>query len=190
VVPLLLTAAYHGRIDVPGAIAAARAAGATIAVDVADVLGPAVGAPVHPLLLRGLGRRLLDTAGPGSLDAVVLAAAGTRDAAARRTVEQAAEALGASLRLPCTVAYASAAPPDAGAAVRRLREEGAERVGVSAYFLAPGLLYDAAMTSALGAGAVVAAAPLEDAAEVAGLVLDRADTARDTAPDAAAEPAA
>ncbi|MDP9820112.1 sirohydrochlorin ferrochelatase [Spirilliplanes yamanashiensis] len=174
VLPLLLTPAYHSRADVPGAIAAARAIGTTMPIDLADVLGPRTDAPVEPLLLRGLTRRLPT---PGTLDAVVLAAAGTRDAAARAGVERVADALGATLGLPCTVAYASAAPPDAGTAVRRLRAAGAERVGVASYFLAPGLLYDAAMASGRDAGAVVTAEPLEDAPELAALLLARADAA-------------
>ena len=94
------------------------------------------------------------------LDAVVLAAAGTRDAAARTTIEWAAEALSARLSVPCAVAYASAAPPAAGAAVDLLRAAGARRVGMAAYFLAPGLLYDLAAGSAREAGAVAVAAPL------------------------------
>src|SRR5688572_14295248 len=70
--PLLLTAAFHGRIDVPGAVAAARANGTTMAVDVADVLGPGADEPVEPLLLRGLVRRLAEAG--RDCDAVVLAA--------------------------------------------------------------------------------------------------------------------
>jgi sirohydrochlorin ferrochelatase len=167
-VPLLLTAAYHGRVDVPGEVAAARAADVRLEVDVADVLGP-----VSPLLLDALTRRLP----PVDLDAVVLAAAGTRDAAARSTVEAAAAALGARLGLPSAVAYASAAAPTAGEAVARLRAAGATRVGVAAYFLAPGRLYDVAASSALDAGAVVVAEPLRDAPELVQLVESRVEGA-------------
>jgi sirohydrochlorin ferrochelatase len=163
-VPLLLTAAYHGRVDVPGEVAAARAAGARLEIAVSDVLGP-----VSPGLLDGLIRRL-----PGAdLDAVVLAAAGTRDRAARSTIEGAAAALGTRLGLPSAVAYASAAAPTAGAAVARLRAAGAARVGLAAYFLAPGLLYDVAVASALAAGAVAAGEPLGDAPELVRLVESR-----------------
>jgi sirohydrochlorin ferrochelatase len=137
-------------------------------VELADVLGP-----VSPPLVDGLARRLPT----GDLDAVVLAAAGTRDAAARATVAQAAAALGTRLGLPCTAAYASAASPTAGAAVERLRAAGRARVGVAAYFLAPGLLYDVAMTSALAAGAVATAGPLGDAPELVRLVQSRVHTA-------------
>jgi sirohydrochlorin ferrochelatase len=164
-VPLLLTAAYHGRVDVPGEIAAARAEGLTMDVDLADVLGPHDGR-VSASLLDGLQTRLHEAA-PGGLDAVVLAAAGTRDAAARATVEQAAEALGERLGVPCRAGYASAAAPLPGDVVAGLRAEGYARVGLAAYFLAPGLLYDAAVRSAREAGAVAAAEPLTD---IAGLV--------------------
>jgi sirohydrochlorin ferrochelatase len=163
-VPLLLTAAYHGKVDVPAVVREARA---TLPIDVrlAEVLGP-----VSPLLVGGLIRRLPTT----DLDAVVLAAAGTRDAAARTTVEDAAAALGARLGLPCTVAYASAAPPTAAEAVTSL---GVPRVGVASYFLAPGLLYDNAMASARSAGAVAVAPPLGDAPELVELVATRVHAA-------------
>ncbi|MFC0529244.1 sirohydrochlorin chelatase [Phytohabitans kaempferiae] len=172
-VPLLLTAAYHGRVDVPEVVRTARAAGLRLPVAVAPVLGPVTGAPVDEALLAGLRRRLA-AAGSG-FDGVVLAAAGTRDATARQTVVRAADALGESLGVPARVAYASAAAPTGAEAVAQLRASGAERIGVAAYFLAPGLLYDAVIGSALEAGAMAAAQPLEGAAELARLVLARAD---------------
>jgi len=165
-VPLLLTAAYHGRIDVPAVLEAARSL--PVDVSLADVLGP-----VSPLLLDGLTRRL----GGHPLDAVVLAAAGTRDAAARATVAEAAGALGARLGVPSRVAYASAAPPTAGAAVAGLQALGARRVGVASYFLAPGRLHDVAVESALAAGACMVAPPLTDAPELVRLVQVRVDAA-------------
>jgi len=161
VVPLLLTKAYHGRVDLPAVLSAA--AGLPVSVTLADGLGPA------PAVIEGLVRRL-----PAErLDAVVLAAAGTRDAAARQTVELAAGALSARLSVPCAVSYASAAPPLPGAAVDLLRDAGARRIGVAAYFLAPGRLYDLAARSALEAGAVAVAEPLADAPEITRLVADR-----------------
>ncbi|MET8092947.1 CbiX/SirB N-terminal domain-containing protein, partial [Micromonospora sp. NPDC005220] len=108
-------------------------------------------------------------------DALVLAAAGTRDARARRSVGRVAGALGAEFGVPCRVAYASAAPPAAGVAVSRLRASGARRVAVSAYFLAPGLFHDAVAEAARAAGAVAVAAPLTDAPELVELVLRRVD---------------
>jgi sirohydrochlorin ferrochelatase len=187
-VPLLLTAAFHGRVDVPGAVAAARADGVRLTVDVTEVLGPR-DRRVDRWLLQALRRRLTEPSAQsraagsspgGGFDAVVLAAAGTRDPGARAGVDRVAGALGASLGVPGVAAYASAAAPDPGAAVGRLRAAGARRVGVAAYFLAPGLLYDAAMAVAAEAGAVACAAPLGDLPELAGGVLDRVDAARRT----------
>ncbi|MEV0153130.1 CbiX/SirB N-terminal domain-containing protein [Micromonospora sp. NPDC050686] len=171
VVPLLLTAAYHRRVDLPAAVAAARADAPGLTVRVADVLGP-LGGPVDGALLAGLRRRLAE-AGPGEYDALVLAAAGTRDAGARGSVGRVAAALGAALRVPARVSYASAAPPDTGAAVARLRGRGARRVAVAAYFLAPGLFHDAVAVAARNAGAVAVADPLTDVPELAELVRRR-----------------
>ncbi|GAA2507143.1 sirohydrochlorin chelatase [Winogradskya humida] len=207
-VPLLLTAAYHGRVDVPGEISAARAAGVRLDVELADVLGPVSGA-VPDLLLDGLVTRLdavgdldglvtpLDAVGDldglvtplnavGDLDALVLAAAGTRDAGARVTVEQSAAALSARLGLPCRVAYASAAPPLSGDAVRALRAAGHERIGLASYFLAPGLLWDATVASAREAGVQVVAEPLTDTPALVSLVASRVTAAllRGARPDA------
>ncbi|HEU4346258.1 MAG TPA: CbiX/SirB N-terminal domain-containing protein [Actinoplanes sp.] len=169
-VPLLLTAAYHGRVDVPAVVTAAREAGLPIEVAVADVLGPRSGV-VPRFLLDGLIRRLPEA----GLDAVVLAAAGTRDAAARTTVEDVAAALGERLGVPYAVAYASAASLTPAEAVGELRAGGAIRVGVAAYFLAPGLLYDVAAESARSAGAVAVSDPLGDAPELVRLVASRVD---------------
>ncbi|MFG3696753.1 sirohydrochlorin chelatase [Micromonospora sp. NPDC047620] len=175
-VPLLLTAAYHRRVDIPAAVAAARAAGPPIAVRVTDVLGPADG-EVDGGLLAGLRRRLGE-AEPGRFDGLVLAAAGTRDARARGSVGRVAAALRAGFGVPTRVSYASAAPPAVDAAVARLRARGARRVAVSAYFLAPGLFHDAVAGAARDAGAVAVSAPLTDAPELADVVLRRVDAAR------------
>ncbi|WP_250027539.1 sirohydrochlorin chelatase [Paractinoplanes maris] len=190
-VPLLLTAAYHGRVDVPAILDDAKSL--PVEVSLADVLGPSAGRGVPAALVDGLVRRLsaagLPAAVPGAglsaavpaaglpvaggLDAVVLSAAGTRDAAARETITWAADALSARLSVPCVAAYASASPPDAGTAVRRLRAAGAARVGLAGYFLAPGFLYDAAVRSAREAGVVAVADPLGDAPELVRLVASR-----------------
>jgi sirohydrochlorin ferrochelatase len=171
VVPLLLTSAYHGRVDIPAVLAEARAGGLRLDVTTADVLGPVDG-EVPPLLVAGLRRRLAEAG--ARFDGVALVAAGTRDAAARSTVDEAARALGNSLGVPCCVGFASASPSTGAAAVAALRARGCRRVAVAAYFLAPGRLYDAAVASALSAGAVgPAAAPLGSVAELARLVVDR-----------------
>ena len=158
-VPLLLTKAYHGRVDVPAVVR--EAAALPIEVTATEVLGPA-----SPLLLGALHRRLAGT----SLDGVVLASAGTRNEAARATVAEAAAALGRRLGIPAAVSYASGPGARSGEAVAALRAAGARRVGMAAYFLAPGLLYDAAAGDAREAGAVTIAEPLADAPELVRLV--------------------
>ncbi|MEV6298354.1 CbiX/SirB N-terminal domain-containing protein [Actinoplanes sp. NPDC051861] len=180
-VPLLLTAAYHGRVDLPAVVR--EASSLPVSVTASSVLGP-----VSRLLVEGLCRRLLASgfdgvapAGvggvvPAGLDGVVLASAGTRDVAARATVADAAVALGRRLGVPAAVSYASGEGPRPGEAVAGLRARGCRRVGMAAYFLAPGLLYDNAVGSALEAGAVVVAAPLGDAPELARLVERRAQS--------------
>lgn len=177
VVPLLLTAAYHGRVDVPGEIE--RAHGLGLAIGLAPVLGPVGGvradAVALDLLVLALRRRLEEVL-TGPVDALVLAAAGTRDVPALGTVDLVAGALGAALGVPCLAGYASGAGRSTGTATRALRDAGAERVAVAGYFLAPGLLYDRAVHDARTAGAFVAAAPLGDAPEIAELVLRRAAT--------------
>jgi sirohydrochlorin ferrochelatase len=167
-VPLLFTSAYHGRVDIPAGLDAARARGLDLDVAVSDVLGPVDGV-VPPELLDALSHRLR-----GAFDGLVLAAAGTRDAAARATVSLVADALGDRFGVPCVAAYATAAGPTPAEAVALLRSAGCRGVAVSAYFLAPGRLYDAACAGARSAGAVVMAEPLGAEPSLARLVRRRA----------------
>ena len=175
VVPLLLTSAYHGRVDVPGEIE--KAGGLGLSIGLAPVLGPVAGARADAvaveLLVQALQRRL-DEVPDGRVDGVVLAAAGTSHVPALSTVDLVADALGATLGVPCLAGYASGAGRRTGEAVALLRERGARNIALAAYFLAPGLLYDRAVDEARAAGATVAAAPMGDALEIAELVLRRA----------------
>jgi sirohydrochlorin ferrochelatase len=175
VVPLLLTAAYHGRVDLPGALAKARADGLTLDAAQTDVLGPVDGARTHPLLLKTLKRRLAET--NQDYDGVVLIAAGTRDDTARDNVYVVAADLGEELKVPCRAGFASASPLTAGLAVEDLRGQGCRRIAIASYFLACGRLYDTAVASARHAGALkTPAEPLGSAFDVARLVLERADS--------------
>jgi sirohydrochlorin ferrochelatase len=120
------------------------------------------------------------------LDGVVLAAAGTRDEAARSTVSTVAASLSTVLGgVPCRVAYASAAAPTGAEAVAALRAGGARHIGVASYFLAPGLLHEAVVTEARSAGATVVGEPLGGAPELARLILARTATAREPVCDMA-----
>jgi sirohydrochlorin ferrochelatase len=172
VVPLLLTSAYHGRVDLPAALAGLDLVGLDLDVALADVLGPVDGV-VPPELLDALALRL-----GGSFDGLVLAAAGTRDADARETVSLSAHALGERLGVPCVAAFATSDGMRPAEAVTRLRAAGARRVAMSAYFLAPGKLYDLAAAGARDAGAVAVTRPLGASPELARLVRRRAASAR------------
>jgi sirohydrochlorin ferrochelatase len=176
VVPLLLTPAYHARVDVPAVVAAARDRG--VSVTVAPVLGPAdANDPGLDLLVRALLRRLEAAAGDGESagdrgrwDGVVLGAAGSRDERALRTVDRVARALGEALDVPCRAGYASGVGEPVDAAVARLAAGGANRIGYAAMFLAAGRLPDRAAAAASAAGADAVASPLVDAPELAELI--------------------
>ena len=174
VLPLLLTAAYHSKTDIPrllasGAVPRLRARyGAT--------LGP------HPLLLRGLERRLAE-ADPAALQApgqtgVVLAAAGSADREAyATTVRLAARWQARAGWFAVRPAYASAAEPGPAAAVAGLLRAGASRVVVASYLLAPGLFADRILRAGLAAGAAAVSPVLGASMEVADVLLDRYEEA-------------
>lgn len=167
VVPALLTHAYHRRVDLPAVLA--EVPRPTV---LAEVLGP------DRLLVAAMRRRLSEL--ENDVDALVVIAAGTSDAAARSTVEDIAAELGRQLNVACRVGYASASAPTPGEAVVALRAAGARRILGAAYFLATGRLYTAAVQSARDAGAIAVAAPLGTADELVQLVVARARAARPT----------
>lgn len=178
VVPLLLTPAYHARTDIPAVIAESRWRGAGVAV--APVLGPEADRVDGVDLLVGALRERLDRprrrATPPP-DAVVLAAAGSRDPRALTSVDTVAARLGASLGVPCRAGYASGIGPTVDETVAALRAQGAGTIAMAAHFLAPGLLYDRAVTSAARAGVTRRAEPLADASDLVTLVRRRVATA-------------
>lgn len=170
VVPLLLTRAYHAKVDVPEAIAAAGARHENLRIRATDVLG------LEPVFLEVLDRRLrvaLREARVRELDALVLAAAGSSDSLANQAVTRLARLWGSTHRLPTLAAYASAAPPATGEAVRQFRAQGRRHIAVGSLFLAPGTLPDRAAELALEAGAVAVSAPLGADPDVARIVLAR-----------------
>jgi sirohydrochlorin ferrochelatase len=170
VVPLLLTQAYHAKVDVPRAVAEASARHEHLQIRATDVLG------LEPVFLEVLDRRLrsaLSDARVRELDALVLAAAGSSDQLANQAVARLARLWGSKHRLPVAAAYASAAPPATGEAVRQFRAEGRRHIAVGSLFLAPGLLPDRAAELAYEAGAVAVSGPLGADPEVARTVLAR-----------------
>ena len=170
VVPLLLTEAYHAKVDVPEAITAATASHSGLRIRATTVLG------LEPVFLEVLDRRLraaLSDARVRELDALVLAAAGSSDQLANQAVARLARLWGTRHRLPTVAAFASAAPPATGEAVRQFRAEGRRHIAVGSMFLAPGLLPDRAEELALEAGAVAVSGPLGADPQVARTVLAR-----------------
>ncbi|MCC4250686.1 MULTISPECIES: sirohydrochlorin chelatase [Microbacterium] len=157
IVPLLLSAGYHVRVDL------ARAAReADRPVTVAGALGPDDG------LVRLLARRVAE-AGAGSRDRIVLGAAGSSDPAAVADCLEVADRLAGVLRRPVPVGFLSAARPTLAEVVEAARAPDV-RVVVASYLLAPGFfagLMDAA-------GADVVSAPLLDGRAVPPELVDAA----------------
>lgn len=170
VVPLLLTEAFHAKVDVPAVIASATARHDSLRIRATRVLG------LEAVFLDVLDRRLraaLRDARVRELDALVLAAAGSSDPLANQAVARLARLWGSRHKLPTVAAYASAAPPATGEAVRAFRAEGRRHIAVGSLFLAPGTLPDRAAELAVEAGAVAASAPLGADPEVARTILAR-----------------
>jgi len=166
VLPLLLTAAYHSKADIPRVLARTPLP----RVSYGATLGP------HPLLLDALDRRLAE-ADPGAY----------RDPARTAVVlaQMAARWQARTGWLAVRPAYASAAEPSPAAAVADLLRDGAPRVVVATYLLAPGFFADRIRHTALAGGAAAVSPSLGACAEVADVMLDRFTQARSTRRSAA-----
>lgn len=144
VVPLLLAAGYHVRVDIADAVAPFPEAG------VAEALGP------DPRLTAVLLRRMR-AAGARPGDAVVLAAAGSSDDTSDVSVRSAARDLARAWGAPVSVAYGAAREPRVGDEVARLRAlEPTRRVVAVSYLLATGHFH----RKVLAAGADLVTTPL------------------------------
>ncbi|SHL03942.1 sirohydrochlorin chelatase [Actinacidiphila paucisporea] len=173
-VPLLLGRGHHVKHDLPAALSAAPWLRGTVAAP----LGP------HPLLAEVLHDRLLaagwaaapSRTGSGQVragQAVVLAAAGSRDPESAVDTGRTAALLAARLGVPVVPAYASAAAPTVPDALDALAARGIDRrrIAVASYFTAPGRF--ATQTSLPAPW--IAAAPLGAHEAMARLVLHRFD---------------
>ncbi|MDI6911158.1 CbiX/SirB N-terminal domain-containing protein [Nocardioides sp.] len=170
VVPLLLTEAFHAKVDVPSAVAAATERHPGLQIRATSVLG------LEAQFLEVLDVRMreaLRAARARELDAMVLAAAGSSDPLANQSVARLGRVWGARHKLPVTAAFASASPPTTGEAVRAFRAEGRRHIAVASLFLAPGFLPNRAAELALEAGAIAVSEPLGAHPEVARTVLAR-----------------
>ena len=157
VVPLLLSPGHHTEVDIAGAAS-------TIGrVHVTPPLGPST------RLVTLLHQRLV-VAGLCPGDAVVLAASGSSRPEAAEAVARTAEDLSLVLGRPVAVAAAgeSASLPSVTDVVAGLRAEGARRVVVASYLLAPGVFHERLRHS--GADAVTS--PLLHPARVPDLLVE------------------
>lgn len=170
VVPLLLTEAFHAKVDVPRAVAEASERHPGLTITASAILG------LEPQFLEILDIRMREALKESrirELDALVLAGAGSSDPMANQSVARLARLWGNRHRLPVTAAFASAAPPTTGEAVRAFRGEGRRHIAVASLFLAPGFLPDRAKELAFEAGAVAVSEPLGAHPELARAVLAR-----------------
>ncbi|WP_327729804.1 sirohydrochlorin chelatase [Streptomyces sp. NBC_00487] len=171
-VPLLLSRGYHVKHDIPEMAEAAEAR-----TRLAAPLGP------HPLLVEALHTRLVEAGwrtrtseAHRRTSAVVLAAAGSRDPEAAEDTGRTARLLADRLGVPVVPAYASAAAPTVGEAVRALTARGRTRIAVASYFTAPGRF----ARECAEAAPWIAATPLGAHPAMAKLILHRYDQASAT----------
>jgi len=161
IVPLLLSAGYHVRVDL-----IEQSAGRDDVV-IAPALGP------DPRLVEALVTRLGPVAPGGSDETLVLAVAGSSDERANEDCREIGRMLGARLDRDVTVGFLAAADPRLDVAVADAAAH-AGRVVVADYLLAPGYFHDLAVR--LAAGAPVAPPILGDdepPASIVELVVDR-----------------
>ncbi|MEV0276425.1 sirohydrochlorin chelatase [Streptomyces sp. NPDC050610] len=165
--PLLLTRAFHAKSDIPAVLHAAAARLPGLAVRRAEVLGPS------PLLVGALERRLYE-AGARPEDrgstGVVLASAGSSDPEAVEVLAGIAREWRRTGWRAVRPAFASARLPRTEDVVRELRAEGARRVAVAPYVVAPGRLPDRIARGAREAGADLLAEVLGPCEELARLM--------------------
>src|SRR5262249_27292730 len=179
-VPLVLTAAGHGKGDIPAALARELARHPGLSYRYGRPLGP------HPVLQDILAARI-DAALAGAPRAdttVVLAARGSTDPDANAEVAKVARLLWEGRGYAgVEFCFISLAEPSVPAALERAVLLGARRIVVAPYFLFPGVLPDrvGAQSHEFAAGhpgLTVAVAGLIGACdELAGLVLERYDEA-------------
>lgn len=166
VTPLLLASAYHARVDIPAMIEAA-----TVPVRQADTLGE------DPRLVAVLQQRLADLGVAQDRDTgVLVVAVGSSHAAANARTATLASALSARSGFSrVRVAYATT-EPSVTAGIAALRRDGANRIAIAPWFIAPGRITDRVAEAAAAAGAQMAD-PLGAHHLVAATVLDRFDRA-------------
>jgi len=160
IVPLLLSAGYHVRVDLRE-----QSAGHT-SVAISTALGP------DPRLVEVLATRLA-AVDPSPEDAIVLAVAGSSDDRANEDCRATARMLSERLARHVSIGFLAAAEPSLAQALKEARADG-RRAVVANYLLAPGYFHDLAVRVA---GESPTARPLLDddppAPGLVELVIDR-----------------
>lgn len=178
VVPLLLNSGYHVRQDIPGTVS--RHHRASPGTPVTPHLGP--DARIIDILAERVRLELATTPRPAARRGtrIVLAAAGSRDPQAARETAAAARLLAGRLGRPVRLAQVTATAPSLQTVLHQVGHEvSGGRVLVATYLLAPGE-FERRIHAAgrlVTEACVRVTAPLAPDPLLAGLVLERYDTA-------------
>jgi sirohydrochlorin ferrochelatase len=177
VVPLLLSPAYHARVDVPAAVASMRAAEPGLAIASAEPVG------LHPLVLDAAAE-LVRASGlqVGPRTGIILAAAGSRDVRAIAAFEALVGRQGAAFAASLGARAVRAAYLDGGRPIGRIRTlmrcvDGCSSFIVVTLMVADGVLRDRIVTAAVRHDLPVAPGTLADTNALADLVILRAGCA-------------
>jgi sirohydrochlorin cobaltochelatase len=175
-VPLVLTAAGHGKGDIPASLAREQRRHPGLRWRYGRPLGP------HPVLLDVLADRIDDAlAGcPREGAQIVLVGRGSTDPDGNAEVAKVARLLWEGRGYAgVEFGFVSLAEPSVPAVLDKVRRLGADRVVVAPYFLFPGVLPDRLAAQARGFAArhaqmdVRVTVVIGDCPELAGLVLER-----------------
>lgn len=161
VVPMLVTPAFHARVDVPAAVQDAQSRSG-VRLTVSEPIG------TDQLLLDAMERQLP----PGP---VVLAVAGTSDPVAQDRIGRLAAMWSARRASPVTVGYASQAAPNVATAIAEVESHARASASIASFVLYPGVLPDRILAAA---GDRPVTSPLAQAPELVDLIRQRIREAR------------
>lgn len=175
VVPLLVSPAYHARVDVPAALCAMRQAAPGLSIAAAEPVG------LHPLLLRAAAE-LAGQVEIGPRTGLILAAAGSRDPRAVGAIDALVRAHGPDLAATTGARAVRAAYLDGGRPLGRIRTlmrciDGCTSFVVVSLVIADGVLRDRIVTAAARADLPVAPGTLAGTDALRDLVVLRAGSA-------------
>lgn len=177
VVPLLVSPAYHARVDVPKAVASMHAAAPELGIEVAEPVG------THPLLLDAAAELITKAHIPmGSGTGVILTLTGSRDPRAITAMESLLRDRGPTLAERLGARAVRAAFLDGGRPFGRTRTlmrcvDGCSSFVAVPMVIAEGVLRDRIVTAARRFDAAVTPAALADTAALARLTALRAQDA-------------